>query len=553
MTAAARTRLAQVLAQAVEQGLLPAGTQAHPEPVRPWPVVLLTALGAWLAAIPLLLFMAMVFGPFFNQGAGPYLIAGLSGAAAVAALRSTRLPLFAEQLAVPALVAGLGSLAVGLMRDLTADLAAWLLALVCLGLAAALRPLWLRLLLGAAAAGLLMVTVLGDTVLSFQRPGRTWLAVHLAGALVLALHAAQSLAFGRRQAELFLGWSEAVACGAGLAVLMGLAAVSGMSFLVHGATGLPAGGAAPAELLPRGASALLALAATALAARAWPSLRRAPTVALGLLLAVLAAFMASLGAVLLALALAATTGRHRRAAAAALAAVWIIGAFYYALQWPLAQKSALLAGAGLLALALAGWWRSVANLSAARGSAGPAAVADEGGSAVSPLQGHPRLAWLLPATAVAAVALTATAVWQKEQLISKGRPSLVELAPVDPRSLMQGDYMALAYRLPKELATELARVDSSQRPWLVVRRDERNVLLPQRKLMPPAGAGALQPGEELIELSPKDGRWVIVTDAWFFKEGEMDRWLPARYAEFRLLPDGRALMVGLRDADLKPL
>lgn len=36
----------------------------------------------------------------------------------------------------------------------------------------------------------------------------------------------------------------------------------------------------------------------------------------------------------------------------------------------------------------------------------------------------------------------------KQTLIAEGRPVFLELGPVDPRSLMQGDYMRLAFGLP---------------------------------------------------------------------------------------------------------
>ena len=54
-------------------------------------------------------------------------------------------------------------------------------------------------------------------------------------------------------------------------------------------------------------------------------------------------------------------------------------------------------------------------------------------------------------------------------------------------------------------------------------------------------------------LTPKDGNWVLVSDAWFFKEGEAARWEKARYGEFRVLPDGRALLVGMRGPELEKL
>ena len=56
-----------------------------------------------------------------------------------------------------------------------------------------------------------------------------------------------------------------------------------------------------------------------------------------------------------------------------------------------------------------------------------------------------------------------------------------------------------------------------------------------------------------VELTPKDGRWILVSDAWFFKEGEGDRFAQAKYGEFRVAPDGRALLVGVRGAALQPL
>jgi hypothetical protein len=66
--------------------------------------------------------------------------------------------------------------------------------------------------------------------------------------------------------------------------------------------------------------------------------------------------------------------------------------------------------------------------------------------------------------------------------------------------------------------------------------------------------GAPLASDELrIELTPKDGRWVLVSDAWFFKEGEVARWEPAKCGEFRVAPDGKALLVGLRGAALNPL
>ena len=52
-------------------------------------------------------------------------------------------------------------------------------------------------------------------------------------------------------------------------------------------------------------------------------------------------------------------------------------------------------------------------------------------------------------------------------------------------------------------------------------------------------------------LTPRDGQWTLVTDAWYFREGDAARWEAAKFGEFRVEPDGKALLVGLADAQLR--
>jgi uncharacterized membrane-anchored protein len=46
---------------------------------------------------------------------------------------------------------------------------------------------------------------------------------------------------------------------------------------------------------------------------------------------------------------------------------------------------------------------------------------------------------------------------------------------------------------------------------------------------------------------------LIATNAWFFQEGAAGQFAGARYGEFRVSPDGEALLVALLDKDLKLL
>jgi uncharacterized membrane-anchored protein len=142
------------------------------------------------------------------------------------------------------------------------------------------------------------------------------------------------------------------------------------------------------------------------------------------------------------------------------------------------------------------------------------------------------------------------AIGQKERLIARGEPLRVALAPADPRSLMQGDYMRLAFQLPSEV--NAMSVDEPA-PAVVFQRDSRGVSRAVRVERQGIAAAPLAAGEQRVLLVRKSGRWTLVTDAWFFREGDAARFEAARFGEFRVQDDGRALLVGLLDETLRPI
>jgi uncharacterized membrane-anchored protein len=522
---------------AVADGLLPAGSTAPSRENRPWPVVLLTAFGAWLAALPL----TGVLVPLLNagDGAGLYVTGVIVFGGAVHVLRSRKLPLFFEQLAVPALLTGAGALGFGLFSDLPPQAAAAVLAAVMLAAALLVPVAWLRALLGAALAPLLAIAVTHEPWSAWGRWSAWpyWLAWHLVLAASLAaawLQHRQGAAGATASRAAAL---EPLLAGVHLAVFVALAWWSGET--LGGASfdgdvralGDPFGPMVMAVGM-QAASAVLAVVAAGWLARAWPSLRHPWCAAVGVVLVVLAWYLPALGAVLLALALCAASQRWRMAGAAGFAAAWMVGAFYHRLDLPLAHKALVLAAAGAALGGLA-WW---ASPRAPRRQAPRSAMSR-------------RAAGGMALTALAMLAVVNLGIRQKEQLIATGQPVLVELAPVDPRSLMQGDYMRLDYRLPEDLRRRLGRTALGARPHVVAHRDARGVATLQRL----DDGRALAADELRIELTPKDGRWVLVSDAWFFREGEAARWANAKYGEFRVDAQGSALLVGLRDAALQKL
>jgi uncharacterized membrane-anchored protein len=300
-------------------------------------------------------------------------------------------------------------------------------------------------------------------------------------------------------------------------------------------------------------SAALALAAAVMAARRWPGLRHPALVGAGLVLVGLSVLMPSLGAVLLLLSLLVTTQRRLTAAAAGVAAAWIVGAFYYQLDWTLGTKAIVLAAAGALLLGLARWAGVAARMGAEAASTAvsPAPTTTTTRASIASSRGAASgRAWIGLAATVAAVLIVANvAIMRKERLIRDGRPVFVELAPADPRSLMQGDFMRLNFAMPRTFDERRSGLLRLERPRVVVQVDARGVATMRRiDRGEPLGVDELA-----IELTPKNGRWTLVTDAWFFAEGEAGRWQNARYGEFRVDANGRALLVNLRGAKLELL
>ena len=133
-------------------------------------------------------------------------------------------------------------------------------------------------------------------------------------------------------------------------------------------------------------------------------------------------------------------------------------------------------------------------------------------------------------------------ILRKEKVKREGEVVYLELAPRDPRSLMQGDYMALEFALARQVGTGPA---AQPRGFIPVTLDERRVA----HLAAAGGPPALR-----IEYRIRKGRPWLGTNAFFFEEGTGGRYQQARFGEFRVdRESGEAILVGLRDKELKAL
>jgi uncharacterized membrane-anchored protein len=147
---------------------------------------------------------------------------------------------------------------------------------------------------------------------------------------------------------------------------------------------------------------------------------------------------------------------------------------------------------------------------------------------------------------LAVLGLANWTIWQREQLIAAGTVVRLELAPIDPRSLMQGDYMALRFRVADDAFGRRADRQSED-GRIVVKADDKGVA----RFVRQHGGEALAAGEVLMRYRVRDGKVKFATNAWFFQEGHAKYYERARYGEFRVAPSGEMLLTNMLSEKLE--
>ena len=157
----------------------------------------------------------------------------------------------------------------------------------------------------------------------------------------------------------------------------------------------------------------------------------------------------------------------------------------------------------------------------------------------------PRLTQLAIAAAVLLIlAASALSIWRFEQTLATGQTVILELAPVDPRSIMQGDYMALAYAIDRELPDDAAQFSYV---WLTT-ADKAAASLHSLSTQLPQQQGMVG-----LLLRQRDGIYSVGPNGFFFAEGTAAVYEAARYGQFKVDSSGKALLTALLDENLQLL
>ncbi len=153
--------------------------------------------------------------------------------------------------------------------------------------------------------------------------------------------------------------------------------------------------------------------------------------------------------------------------------------------------------------------------------------------------------WLALSAVVLFLAFYNVSIAQKEIFLEQGRRVVLALRPLDPRSLMQGDYMILQFQIERDISRALPEL--APRRGLAVLRLENG----EHKLARLHGSEPLAEGELLLEFKQIGGGIKVSSGSFFFEEGQAKTYEQARYAELRVRDDGKAMISALLDEDLK--
>lgn len=152
-------------------------------------------------------------------------------------------------------------------------------------------------------------------------------------------------------------------------------------------------------------------------------------------------------------------------------------------------------------------------------------------------------------------------VIRMETLRTGGSDALLPLAPVDPRALLLGDYMALDYAINRDILGALWKrdghtADTPLEGRAVIKRavpGDRPVPPGEGKPFPVAAFVRLDDGTPLardempLAFKLRGRRIITAAPAFYFQEGDAAVYARARYGRIKIDATGRTLLVALCD------
>jgi uncharacterized membrane-anchored protein len=162
-------------------------------------------------------------------------------------------------------------------------------------------------------------------------------------------------------------------------------------------------------------------------------------------------------------------------------------------------------------------------------------------------------------------------ILKHEDHLANSQSIFVELAPVDPRSILQGDYMALNYELHFEGDAEADRGEEGGLPDKKIAALEKRIqdqthLLSYIQLDDQHRVIQTSLDKSLLKIAPETSMSLILknpsnrlanlypaANSFLFAEGLEPCYRNAKYAEIKVKDNGQALLANLVDQNLRAL
>jgi uncharacterized membrane-anchored protein len=147
-------------------------------------------------------------------------------------------------------------------------------------------------------------------------------------------------------------------------------------------------------------------------------------------------------------------------------------------------------------------------------------------------------------------------IYSKEVHLKEGKTVYLALAPVDPRSLMQGDYMALRFTLARDIYKALPKVHTPHRRDTISYTDGKVIVSLDKENKGTFKAlyntQTLNNNEILLHYRVRNNKVKLASNAFFFQEGTAKVYEKAKYGEFKV-KDGELLLTNMYDTHLQKL
>lgn len=149
--------------------------------------------------------------------------------------------------------------------------------------------------------------------------------------------------------------------------------------------------------------------------------------------------------------------------------------------------------------------------------------------------------------AVVIIVAFISGIFQKEELIAEGDTVYLALAPVDPRSIMQGDYMRLRFEAGTVAQKDVNKLDEKS-GYLVMNVDEKKAAT-----FTAFFDGQTITDDQILFKYQVDGyRIKLQPNSFLFQQGLGEIYAMAKYGIFKI--NGKEhLLVGMADGDLNEI